>query len=171
MEGSDSLGSRLKRAREAAGLEQAEVAERLGVDPMTVSRWERGKHSIKSVHVTALARLYRVPLEAISSNDTLDENVSHETPDRDPFAPDPALARNIPERAYRIVLGYLERLERAGVSVDQLEQMERLLLDDRFAKQYSRRHNVEWTDEDHILHVESLWQAIRDALATQGVVP
>jgi transcriptional regulator with XRE-family HTH domain len=165
----ESLGGRLKRAREAAGLEQADVAAQIGVDPMTISRWERGKHGIKAMHLTALARLYRVPVEAISSTDPLDESVPRETPE--PFSPDPSLARNIPPRAYQIVLGYLERLERAGVSGEQLEQMERLLLDDRFAKRYSRRHNVEWTEEDHILHVESLWQAIRDALATQGVVP
>jgi hypothetical protein len=99
------------------------------------------------------------------------QSVSRETAPRERFAPNPVLVRNVPARAYQIVLGYLERLERAGVNVEQLEQMERLLLDDRYAKQYSRRHNVEWTEEDHILHVESLWQAIRDALATQGIVP
>jgi transcriptional regulator with XRE-family HTH domain len=32
----------LKRARKALGLEQVELAKRLGVHPMTVSKWERG---------------------------------------------------------------------------------------------------------------------------------
>ena len=32
----------LKRARKALVLEQTELAKRLGVHPMTVSKWERG---------------------------------------------------------------------------------------------------------------------------------
>jgi DNA-binding transcriptional regulator YiaG len=39
-------GSEMKRHRETLGLKQTELAERLGVHPMTVSRWERGVGAI-----------------------------------------------------------------------------------------------------------------------------
>jgi transcriptional regulator with XRE-family HTH domain len=39
-------GSEMRRHRETLGLKQTELAERLGVHPMTVSRWERGIGSI-----------------------------------------------------------------------------------------------------------------------------
>lgn len=38
-----SLGTRLADTRSAAGLTQLEASRRLGVDPTTLSRWERGK--------------------------------------------------------------------------------------------------------------------------------
>ena len=36
----------LKRARKALELEQTELAKRLGVHPMTISKWERGTSPI-----------------------------------------------------------------------------------------------------------------------------
>lgn len=42
-----ALGHQLRDARKAAGLKQEEVAERIGVSPISVSRWERGAQEIK----------------------------------------------------------------------------------------------------------------------------
>src|SRR3954454_23999729 len=39
-----TFGARLRRAREAAGLSQEELAERAGVSPNTVGDLERGEH-------------------------------------------------------------------------------------------------------------------------------
>jgi transcriptional regulator with XRE-family HTH domain len=36
----------LTRRRKRLALTQAQLAEKLGVDPMTLSRWERGLHRI-----------------------------------------------------------------------------------------------------------------------------
>lgn len=36
----------LKKRRETIGLTQSQLAHQLGVDMMTVSRWERGVHTI-----------------------------------------------------------------------------------------------------------------------------
>jgi hypothetical protein len=43
--------------RQAVGLTQAELAARIGVDKMTVSRWERGRLRPGADAVTALRRL------------------------------------------------------------------------------------------------------------------
>jgi transcriptional regulator with XRE-family HTH domain len=48
------VGKRLRIARRSAGLTQRELAERLDVEPITVSRWERGVTS------PSLPRLMRV---------------------------------------------------------------------------------------------------------------
>jgi transcriptional regulator with XRE-family HTH domain len=52
-QGSD-VGARLRTARRAAGLTQKQLAQELGVEPITVSRWERGVTS------PSLARLRRI---------------------------------------------------------------------------------------------------------------
>ena len=38
----DQLGSRIAESRRERGLTQAEVADRMGVTPQAVSKWERG---------------------------------------------------------------------------------------------------------------------------------
>ncbi len=43
----------LKRRREKLGLTQVQLAAQLGVDPITVSRWERGVQPIS--HTVAVA--------------------------------------------------------------------------------------------------------------------
>ncbi len=51
---SGGVGGRLRTARRSVGLTQKQLAEELGVEAITVSRWERG------VTTPALARLRRV---------------------------------------------------------------------------------------------------------------
>lgn len=52
----------LREARRAAGLTQLEVANTLGVEPVTVSRWERGENPPNRATLIALGRLYGVDL-------------------------------------------------------------------------------------------------------------
>jgi transcriptional regulator with XRE-family HTH domain len=40
----ESLGDKVREFRRVRGLSQKKLAERLGVDPMTLARWEKGKH-------------------------------------------------------------------------------------------------------------------------------
>lgn len=55
------LGANLKAARKRAGLEQAEVAERLGVHEVTISNWERGHREPDEATIAQLAELYGLP--------------------------------------------------------------------------------------------------------------
>lgn len=45
----------LRAAREALGLSQRALAERLGVPQATVSRWETGQHPIQHPRILRLA--------------------------------------------------------------------------------------------------------------------
>jgi len=52
------LGGRLRRARNATGLSQEKVAERIGVSWMTVHRWERSHRAISDHLLDKLCELY-----------------------------------------------------------------------------------------------------------------
>jgi len=47
----------LKQRRRELRLTQSELAALLHVDPMTVSRWERGRHTVKEAVALALRSL------------------------------------------------------------------------------------------------------------------
>lgn len=59
--GASSIGRRLQRARLAAGLSQAQVAEVLGIPRPAVSLIESGQRSVSSVELAKLSRLYGKP--------------------------------------------------------------------------------------------------------------
>lgn len=58
----ESLGSRLKEAREYLGLSQEFVAERLSVPRASISAIETGRRKVSSLELRDLARLYKRPL-------------------------------------------------------------------------------------------------------------
>lgn len=55
----------LKELRLAAGLQQADVAKKLGVTTTAVSNWELGKNAILRKYHKKLARLYGVTVADI----------------------------------------------------------------------------------------------------------
>lgn len=57
-----NLGRALAKARTEAGLTQEEVANRLGVEPQTISRLERGANWPTLPRLIAFANLYAVPI-------------------------------------------------------------------------------------------------------------
>ena len=59
------VGRILAGYRQERGLTQDMVAERLGVEPETVSRFERGETLPSLVRLAEMAEVYEVPLEAL----------------------------------------------------------------------------------------------------------
>lgn len=54
----------IRDLRLAAKMRQSDVAVAVGVDPLTVTMWERGRRP-SAVHLLALARFFGVPAERI----------------------------------------------------------------------------------------------------------
>jgi transcriptional regulator with XRE-family HTH domain len=54
-----TVGERIKQARKGVKLTQAQLASELGIEHMTVSRWERGLHDPAANMVPALAKVLR----------------------------------------------------------------------------------------------------------------
>lgn len=57
------MNKKLRRLRENMGLQQKEVADRLGVNPSAVTRWETGEKRPDLVNLVKLADLYGVSID------------------------------------------------------------------------------------------------------------
>ena len=55
----------IRELREARGWTQLELAVKLGVTPVTVYNWERGKHVPTATQLRALARTFEVRMDDI----------------------------------------------------------------------------------------------------------
>lgn len=67
---SESVGQRLRLAREQAGLSQGQVARILNLHRPTVSQMESGQRAVKPAEVVQLAELYKVKQGWIVSGET-----------------------------------------------------------------------------------------------------
>lgn len=63
------LSKSLKKARENAGLSQAEVAEKLNISRQAISKWENGWTSPDIDNLVILSDLYDVSLDELIKND------------------------------------------------------------------------------------------------------
>ena len=73
----DTVGTTIKRLREAQGLTQAELAERLGVSAKAVSKWETAKGLPDITLFEPLAKALEVSLAELLSGETVvNKNVS-----------------------------------------------------------------------------------------------
>ena len=68
--------NRLRALRVAAGLTQANLAEQVGVDIATISRWEDGKSGIADSRKAQLALIFRVTREHLMAWDSDGEGVA-----------------------------------------------------------------------------------------------
>jgi transcriptional regulator with XRE-family HTH domain len=161
--GSVDLRQTFIDARKAAGLSQAEAGIRLGVSSGTVSRKERGEIPVNPRDLAAIQQLARQK-EAKG----LDDTVPRETSSDDAWAPNPALRGLIPQRAYDVAIGYCRRLAQAGLPLAEIENLERVMIDSRYAKA-NKRIGRELPEDDWVLLVDDAWDAIRETLAGQGV--
>lgn len=63
----------IKSARKTAGMTQEELADKLNVSSMTISRWEKGEGRIGVISAYKMADLLHVPVNAL---------VGYEVPER-----------------------------------------------------------------------------------------
>ena len=62
----------VKQMREDSGLTQEQFAEKIGVGPTTVSRWERG---IQSPHPAIIRAMRKMFLSTVSVDNIVDESL------------------------------------------------------------------------------------------------
>lgn len=155
------LGFRLKVARMRAGLDQAEVARRLTTHRVQVSKWERNVNRPEPETLAKLATLYCVSVESLTEEDAL--------PAEDhAWVPSLALRLLVSERVYGVAIEYCRRLVRAGLERDEVEPIERCLLDPRYVR-LLRRKGTELSDEERLVLVDDTWEAIREAFSAFGL--
>ena len=64
----ESLGMRIRRARKAAGMTQADLAEKLNYSDKSISKWERGDSDPSTSNLLALAKLFGISAEELLRN-------------------------------------------------------------------------------------------------------
>ena len=65
----EGYGNKIKTARKAAHLNQTQLADKVGVDRVTVSNWEREKHTVTPLHGAKLCEVLKsLKLEEIVSS-------------------------------------------------------------------------------------------------------
>jgi transcriptional regulator with XRE-family HTH domain len=154
------LGSNIQKARKAAGLSQEAAAEALGVHFTTLSRWENGRQGIPADMLRRLAHLYRVTLQSLAEGFTYTSESA--TSEDEAWSPNPAYRNQLAPRAYEVALGYMRRLERAGMATDALYRMEAHLMDPRFGKVNKRGFGRELTEDEQVELVDATWASIAE---------
>lgn len=114
-----SLSDRIRRARRAANLSQAELARRIGIGPSAVAQWELpGGTSPKVEHMIHIATSCSVLFEWLATGRGLKSSASIEIPavDQSTFAMDDveerllAVVQRIPARKKEPFVRWLEEL-------------------------------------------------------------
>jgi transcriptional regulator with XRE-family HTH domain len=120
------IGSRLKAAREKAGLTQEVAAAKLGVHVVTVSRWETAGVQARSDTLVRLAELYGTSVDALVSDPHVQGGQHSVDVSRGTNAKS-RLARNLP-LAIREYLAELQlRLTKGGATEDEISEAMDLL--------------------------------------------
>lgn len=70
---------RLTNAREAADLSQKALADILGVDPVSVNRWEHGDSKPNWDYLRKLSKVLNVSIDYLLENDAVDTFNAEET--------------------------------------------------------------------------------------------
>lgn len=66
----NEIGGRLRKAREAAGLSQAQVAELIGLHRPTISEIEAGRRRVAAEELAEFADIYEVTVEWLAGRKT-----------------------------------------------------------------------------------------------------
>ena len=65
----EELSKRLQRLRKQAGLTQEEIADRFGISPQAISKWETGASAPDISILVELAEMYRVSVDELLGKD------------------------------------------------------------------------------------------------------
>lgn len=68
------IASRLRTAREMAGLSQAQVAKMLGLHRPSVSEMESGRRRVSADELTKLAEIYSVDIEWLAGSEVISKH-------------------------------------------------------------------------------------------------
>ena len=70
---------RMTMAREAAEMSQKTLAEKIGVDPVSVNRWEHGESRPSWEYLRKISAILNVSIDYLLSNDGFDTFTKEET--------------------------------------------------------------------------------------------
>jgi transcriptional regulator with XRE-family HTH domain len=150
-------GRLLKAARIKVNLDQAEAARLLGIHRVSLSRIERGvQKKVSSELYTAMERLYGMENEEVAEVGAT-------------FIPNPAFKKRLRPAPYTRVYEHIDQMERAGCSLEQIEEAERLMIDAAYNK-LNAWDLKDRSDAEMILDIDAAWSWIKEVLQRTGAV-
>ena len=84
------------------------------------------------------------------------------------WEPNPSLVGVVTPRVYAVAIGYCRRLAAVGLPVEDIEEAERLLIDEGYAKLNKRAKRV-LTEDEQIEMIDATWRIMREALSWRGL--
>jgi transcriptional regulator with XRE-family HTH domain len=159
-------GRRLRWLIQQSGLSKAEVARRAEISRQTLyDAIARGTAAEDTSE--RLARVFgiRVDLlfDAAPNGGSADERLATKEAASEPYSPNPRNRKRLPPRAYERVYGYLQQMEDAGATHEQLDEAERVMVDGAYNKLNTRDVRERSVDE-MIGDIDMAWAFIRDLL-------
>lgn len=154
-EDASQIGQALKRARERTPYSQAAASQKIGIDSVTLSRYERGKMVAPKATRIALAALYHVPPEEFGLEAGSLGPVPRDTVEESPIgvrevAPGHGARhrRNLP-LAVRSYLAELQlRLTKGGATEEEIDEAMELLRSPQVFSFYKGGAPSEYNEED-----------------------
>lgn len=166
----ERLPRNLKAARAAAGLTQEEAGRRVGLSKQAISDQERGVYAPTEENLDMLAVAYGTTKAALRYGSAL--RVAEDTgrwPANLPAGD--ARKAKLPPRAYARAYEYLERLKKAGIPEDMIDESERLMTESVYSKLNKRDVRVR-TEDDLITDINAAWDWIAEVIERQwGIKP
>lgn len=162
-----AIGSRIRSARERAGLTQEALAERIQLSDVSVSAWERGIYTPGKANLRRVAEVLNTTDYALRYGAAQPPTGATETP----LGRSNTTGRSkLPPRAYARVWEYLERMRAAEIPEDMIEESERLMVDPLYSK-INKRDIRERSEDDLITDIDAAWSWIREVVEREWGKP
>lgn len=159
------LGRAIRRFRQDAGLTVTAVAKQLGISRQGYTPYE-AMGSVSAARLSEIAQILgTTPSEimAFSEGPSLPSSSPVETRQlSSDHLHQPARSR-LPIKAYARVSRYLERLRKAGIPEEMIDECERLMAVPVFSK-LNKRDVRERSEEDLITDIDAAWAWIREVI-------
>lgn len=160
------VGSQIRSRRTELGISQAQLAEQVGVHALTVSAWERNAKAPTEGRLEQIAKALKTTPADLRYGVALTTTGDSRDGGRDIVVR--PMRRRMPPRLYELVHGFLTRLADAGVSEEEIDEAERLMVDYSYSKLHSR-DSREPTEDDRMLQARAIWSLIEETMRDKGV--
>jgi transcriptional regulator with XRE-family HTH domain len=162
---SESLARVIRAHRKRLGLSQGQLAERLSVNRVSVTNWERGQSVPTDDNFERLAEVFGVGVPEIRYPNFSKHRAAAVR--EEPRAYDRALdRRRLDPAVYERIHSYLTRMERAGCAEQQIEEAHRLMVEFGWSKLHSGSSGDK-SVEDQLTDIDASWKAIRESIETR----
>jgi len=150
-----SYGKRLSLARREKGFGQDELAEKVGVHPKTISRWENDKQQPNGAQEDRLLEVLEVTRDYLRGRTSSVREA-------------PAVAYGLPQAIRIWIQEFLTKLVRAGVSDREVDEARRVLTSPEMYRAYVGSEPQQYSEDETLLGIQAHAVAIETVLRSRG---